>query len=91
MCTVRSNCVCAPFIIHVLCNFQKIHSSHGCVMCSFSTFPRYKYETSVSHSVSVNNSESALPCHSNHSLSEDETPDVETRTGTRQTHSLTDM
>uniref|UniRef100_A0A671Y7M1 Solute carrier organic anion transporter family member n=1 Tax=Sparus aurata TaxID=8175 RepID=A0A671Y7M1_SPAAU len=40
----------------------------------------YKYETSVSHSISVNSSESALPCHSNHSLSEDETPDVETRT-----------
>ncbi|KAM8739745.1 solute carrier organic anion transporter family, member 1D1 isoform 1-T2 [Acanthopagrus schlegelii] len=40
----------------------------------------YKYETSVSHSISVNSSESALPCHSNHSLSEHETPDVETRT-----------
>ncbi|XP_073336624.1 solute carrier organic anion transporter family member 1C1-like [Pagrus major] len=41
----------------------------------------YKYETSVSHSTAVNSSESALPCHSNHSLSEaDETPDVATRT-----------
>ncbi|TWW64515.1 solute carrier organic anion transporter family member 1C1-like [Takifugu flavidus] len=33
---------------------------------------QYKYETSVSHNTLVNSSESALPCHSNHSLHEAE-------------------
>lgn len=88
MCNMRANCVSVTPNIHRHCHFQKIRSSHRRVMCSFSIFSRYKYETSVSHSISVNSSESALPCHSNHSLSEHETPDVETRTGTGQTHSL---
>ncbi|KAM3587996.1 uncharacterized protein V6R79_018423 [Siganus canaliculatus] len=41
----------------------------------------YKYETSVSHSAGMNSSENALPCHTNHSLiDEDENPDLEART-----------
>ncbi|XP_076578733.1 solute carrier organic anion transporter family, member 1D1 isoform X2 [Chaetodon auriga] len=45
------------------------------------TEPQYKYETSVSHTAAINNSESALPCHANHSLTNaDETADVDART-----------
>lgn len=41
----------------------------------------YKYETSVSHNTAVNSSETALPCLSNHSLTDaDETPDLEAQT-----------
>ncbi|KAM9334622.1 uncharacterized protein ABDE67_021176 [Symphorus nematophorus] len=41
----------------------------------------YKYETTVFHNTAVNNTESALPCHSNHSLTDaDETPDLDTKT-----------
>ncbi|KAM6962382.1 solute carrier organic anion transporter family, member 1D1 isoform 2-T2 [Tautogolabrus adspersus] len=41
----------------------------------------YKYETSMSHSTAVNNSESILPCLSNNTMIDtDETPDLEART-----------
>uniref|UniRef100_G3Q5Q6 Solute carrier organic anion transporter family member n=1 Tax=Gasterosteus aculeatus aculeatus TaxID=481459 RepID=G3Q5Q6_GASAC len=41
----------------------------------------YKYETSVSHSTSINNTDSILPCLSNHSLAEaDKMPDLEAMT-----------
>ncbi|KAL6116977.1 uncharacterized protein ACO6RY_14861 [Pungitius sinensis] len=41
----------------------------------------YKYETSVSHSTSINSTDSILPCLSNHSLAEaDEMPDLEAMT-----------
>lgn len=46
-------------------------------------FPRYKYETSVSHSKDLNSTESILPCMSNHSMTDaHETNDLKTRTGT---------
>ncbi|TMS02718.1 solute carrier organic anion transporter family, member 1D1 [Larimichthys crocea] len=62
----------------------------GCLVMSVGSFlialPHflqgpYIYETSVSHSTDVNNTESALPCNSNHSLTDaDDTPDLKTRT-----------
>lgn len=46
-------------------------------------FPRYKYETSVSHSKDVNSTESILPCLTNHSVTDaDETTDLKTKAGT---------
>lgn len=47
--------------------------------------PRYKYETSVSHNILVNSSESALPCHSNHSLHEAEMTTLDDQSGAQQT------
>lgn len=45
-------------------------------------FPRYKYETSVSHSKDANSTESILPCLTNHSTTvADETNDLKTKTG----------
>uniref|UniRef100_UPI0037E7D929 solute carrier organic anion transporter family member 1C1-like n=1 Tax=Semicossyphus pulcher TaxID=241346 RepID=UPI0037E7D929 len=42
---------------------------------------QYKYETSVSHSTAINNTESILPCLSNNSqIDADETPDLEAQT-----------
>lgn len=51
----------------------------------FYIFSRYKYETSVSHSTSINNTDSILPCLSNHSLAEaDKMPDLEAMTGNKK-------
>lgn len=77
----------------MLCNFQKIFARFvilkQTVMQQFSIFSRYKYETSVSHSTAINNSESALPCHANHSLTDaDETSDLEAQMGTWPAHSV---
>ncbi|XP_074482148.1 solute carrier organic anion transporter family, member 1D1 isoform X1 [Sebastes fasciatus] len=62
----------------------------GCVIMAFGSFlialPHffqglYKYETSMSHSTSVNSTESVLPCLSNHSLAKaDKMPDLATIT-----------
>lgn len=41
----------------------------------------YKYETSMSHSVSANSTETILPCLSNHSLENEEAPGLQAKTG----------
>ncbi|KAK7896329.1 hypothetical protein WMY93_021654 [Mugilogobius chulae] len=40
----------------------------------------YKYETSMSHKIAANSTETMLPCLSNHSLEKEETPTLQTKT-----------
>ncbi|XP_055009425.1 solute carrier organic anion transporter family member 1C1-like [Boleophthalmus pectinirostris] len=42
---------------------------------------QYKYETSMSHKVEANSTETILPCLSNHSLDTEDTPSLQDKTG----------